>query len=205
MEITATEEEPSPIQGRAVFFIRFNPHMTTDVTVPLIDRIRVFIQLIRNSLTRRLSEEDRIGANVIYLFYGEDTNHQVASSRAGATLKISKDVNDPSTVHLDGDILNFNLTDLASRTLDIEKHLVVLENRMKLASSSSRCVALVNVGNPNKISRCGANAKKEHDLCRNHYVSSMAGLPVFLFTEMDQIIKDLSDASSSKQGVVSTK
>ena len=80
IEITPTDENPTPVQGRATFILRLNPHDTSTMKVPFIDRVRVFIQIVRNLINQPLSTEDRIGATVYYLFYGEGNVHQEASN-----------------------------------------------------------------------------------------------------------------------------
>jgi hypothetical protein len=60
--------------------IRLNPHDTATMVVPFIERVRVFIQIFRNLMNLPLSAEDRIGATVYYLFYGEENVHQEAAS-----------------------------------------------------------------------------------------------------------------------------
>jgi hypothetical protein len=51
-------------QLRATFINRFNPHDTPELTVPFIDRLKVFIQTIRNQLKCPLSEDEKVAVTV---------------------------------------------------------------------------------------------------------------------------------------------
>ena len=93
INIVPTDAVPSPTQGRATIVIRLNPHDTRTMKVSFIDRVRVFIQMFRNLMTQPLSADDRIGAHVYYLFYGEGNVHQDAAKHAECTIRIMENVN----------------------------------------------------------------------------------------------------------------
>ncbi len=74
--------------------------------------------MIRNLMTQSLTADDRIGANVCYMFYGSGNVHQEATKHAELTLKVLRHINNPADVPLDKDIAAFSLKDLVQKDVD---------------------------------------------------------------------------------------
>ena len=169
IEIAPTDDIPSPSQGRATIVIRINPHDTYSMVVPFIERVRVFIQMFRNLMTKRLSENDRIGASVYYLFYGEGNVHQEAAQHAEMTIRIMPSVNDPADVPLDEDISAFKLEDLVQRDVEAAAQEILVQKQIELSSGKRQCQAMSHAKNPALKQRCSAATKKGELLCGYHF------------------------------------
>ena len=178
-----TVENPAPIQGRATFIVRFNPHDTPTMTVEFIDRVRVFIQILRNLMTCPLSIDDRIGAIVYYLFYGKGNVHQDAAKHASMTIRVMPYINDPADVPLDDDIAAFSLKDLEDRDIDAAIQDNLVQKAASLASGKGQCHAINNAPNPKMKNRCSGHAKKGSLLCDRHFKRWEAG---YVVVEVDQ-------------------
>ena len=168
IEITPTIENPSPIQGRATFILRFNPHDTPSMVVPFIQRVRAFIQMIRNLMTQSLTADDRIGVIVCYMFYGSGNVHQQASKHAELTLKVLPHINNPSDVPLDNDIAAFSLKDLVQKDVDAATQEILVQRQIQLSSGKGQCSAMNHAKNPALKTRCSAATKKGQNLCGRH-------------------------------------
>ena len=168
IEIVPTTENPNPIQGRATFIIRFNPHDTPKMVIPFIERIRVFIQIIRNLMMQPLTAEDRIGARVYYMFYDSSNVHLQASKGADLTVRVMKSINDPGDVPLDKDIEEFTLKDLAQRDIEASKQELLVQLQIQLSSGDRQCAATNHANNPAKKTRCSAATKVGNNLCGRH-------------------------------------
>ena len=117
---------------RDTFINRFNPHDTSEMTVPFIDRVRVFIQTIRNQMTSSLSEEEKISASVSYLFYGSNTVHQQSSQNATMTFGVLPYVNNPTDLNLDQDITTFKLEDLIQKEVNATTQEILIQRQIEL-------------------------------------------------------------------------
>jgi hypothetical protein len=175
IEVTPTIENPNPIQGRATFILRFNPHDTPSMVVPFIQRVRTFIQMIRNLMTQPLTAEYRIGANVCYMFYGSGNVHQEATKHAELTLKVLPHVNNPADVPLDKDIAAFSLKDLVQKDVDAATQEILVQRQIQLSSGKVQCRAMNHAKNPALKTRCSAATKKDSHLCGRHFDEQAKG------------------------------
>jgi len=181
LELVPTLENPFPTQGRATIVIRLNPHDITDsMVVPFIERVRVFIQMFRNLMTQPLSENDRIGATVHYLFYGEGNVHQEAAQHAEMTIRIMPYVNDPADVPLDEDIAAFKLEDLVQRDVEAAAQEILVQKQIELSSGKRQCAAMNHANNPALKQRCSAATKKGQNLCGRHFDQQANGKVLIL-------------------------
>ena len=207
IELTPTIENPNPTQGRATYILRFNPHNTDTMDVPFIERVRVFIQVIRNLMAQSITEEDRIGANVCYLFYGSGNVHQEAIKRAELTLKVLPYINDPKEVELDKDIAAFSLDALDRNVLDLYIHDRLVQLQIELSSGKGQCAAINNAKNPAKKNRCSAVTKKGSHLCSRHFKNHAEGKVLVLADGRiahfnSQVEPSTSGQSSSKEVIL---
>jgi hypothetical protein len=180
LELVPTLENPFPTQGRATIVIRLNPHDTDSMKVPFIERVRVFIQMFRNLMTQPISANDRIGATVYYLFYGEGNVHQDAAQHAEMTIRIMPYINDPADVLLDEDISAFKLEDLVPEEISAATQAILIQRQIELSSSTNQCIAWNNAKNPALKHRCSSSTKKGVNLCSRHYKLQQEGRAVAL-------------------------
>ena len=50
--------------------VRFNPHNTSTITIPFLDRLKLLVQNLRREFARVLPKEELPIVTVQYLFYG---------------------------------------------------------------------------------------------------------------------------------------
>ena len=168
-------------QLRATFINRFNPHNTPEVTVPFIDRVKAFIQTIRNQLRcPLLSEDEKVSASVSYLFYGSGSVHQESAQHAKMTFRILPYINNPTDLKLDLDIAAFKLEDLVQKEINATTQEILIQRQIELSSSSNQCSAWNHPKNPAKKTRCSQASKKNSTLCFRHSKLQEEGRTVVL-------------------------
>jgi hypothetical protein len=136
--------------------------------LPLIDRVKVFIQTIRNQLKCPLSEDEKIAASVTYLFYGTGTVHQESAKHAIMTLRIMPYINNPSDLELDDDIDAFKFEDLVQKEISAAIQEILIQKQFELSSSENQCLAWNSANNPTEKARCSQASKKGFVLCFRH-------------------------------------
>jgi len=168
---------------RKQLFIRLNPTKSEHIPYELVDRLKVLVELCYRHLEEQVSDDDKIGVHIIYLFYPDDNPHQQMASSSSMTLKTS-DINDLSIL-LRPKIEVFKLEDLEKDKIDDTASRLRIE-KQEIAASKNCCSALNYPTIPKKRKRCSQFRSKDSLLCKRHkamderYKTTGVGNPIQL-------------------------
>ncbi len=163
-------------------WIRFNPHLLATDEHPgdfcFTERIKVFLQCIKNLLEQEVDKNGAKGPFVTYLFYGENNKNIQESVGKEESIQIVSQINSISEIQISDFVSEF-VDNFCRLSTDELNHAIDVNMEKKLWGSEPQCDAnslqKVSIKRKKAIPRCSARVKRfctidgrEVGLCEVH-------------------------------------